>query len=82
MSAVVRLPFNLVGVFTERPYGGSPLAVVTRAQALPTAALSVIAGELRVSKVTRSGYRAGVSRSRKGSCERLLTEALRLAEIG
>jgi trans-2,3-dihydro-3-hydroxyanthranilate isomerase len=45
-----RLRFDVVDVFTDRPYAGNPLAVVHGADALDTAQLAAIAGEFNLSE--------------------------------
>jgi trans-2,3-dihydro-3-hydroxyanthranilate isomerase len=45
-----RLRFDVVDVFTDRPYAGNPLAVVHGAEALDTAQLAAIAGEFNLSE--------------------------------
>lgn len=44
------LPYQVVDVFTDRPYAGNPLAVVLGADELPTAALQAMAREFNLSE--------------------------------
>src|SRR5690242_15486407 len=44
------LPYEIVDVFTDRPYTGNPLAVVFDADGLATAAMQAIAMEFNLSE--------------------------------
>lgn len=46
------LPYDVVDVFTDRPFAGNPLAVVHGAEALSTAQLQSIAREFNLSETT------------------------------
>src|SRR5215813_2936735 len=46
----VTLPYEVVDVFTDRPYAGNPLAVVLDADDLPAGALQAIAAEFNLSE--------------------------------
>ena len=46
----MRYTYHLLDVFTDRPFGGNPVAVFPEAAALPEAAMRVIAGELNLSE--------------------------------
>jgi trans-2,3-dihydro-3-hydroxyanthranilate isomerase len=46
------LPYEVVDVFTDRPYAGNPLAVVLDADDLPTEAMQAIAREFNLSETT------------------------------
>ncbi|HEY7613289.1 MAG TPA: PhzF family phenazine biosynthesis protein [Gemmatimonadales bacterium] len=45
-------PFYLVDVFTDRPFSGNPLAIVTDADDYPTAQMQQIAGEFNQTETT------------------------------
>jgi trans-2,3-dihydro-3-hydroxyanthranilate isomerase len=51
-AAIVRLSYDVVDVFTDRPFAGNPLAVVYGADSLPTAAMHAIAREFNLSETT------------------------------
>ncbi|MEM9290692.1 MAG: PhzF family phenazine biosynthesis protein [Acidobacteriota bacterium] len=46
----MRVPYVTVDVFTDRPFGGNPLAVFPDARRIPEALLQPIAGELNLSE--------------------------------
>jgi trans-2,3-dihydro-3-hydroxyanthranilate isomerase len=48
----MKLEFTTVDVFTDRPFGGNPLAVVTNAQGLSTAQMQSIAAEFNLAETT------------------------------
>ena len=48
----MKLEFTTVDVFTDRPFGGNPLAVVTNAQGLSTAQMQAIAAEFNLAETT------------------------------
>jgi trans-2,3-dihydro-3-hydroxyanthranilate isomerase len=48
--AIVRLSYDVVDVFTDRPFAGNPLAVVYGAESLPTSAMHAIAVEFNLSE--------------------------------
>lgn len=48
----MRLPFTTVDVFTERKFGGNPLAVVTDARGLPSQQMQAIAAEFNLAETT------------------------------
>jgi trans-2,3-dihydro-3-hydroxyanthranilate isomerase len=60
------LPYHVVDVFTDRRYGGNPLAVVLGADDLPTEALQAMAREFNLSETTfpmasdRADYRVRI----------------------
>ena len=47
-----RLHYHLVDVFTDRAFGGNPLAVVTNGRGLDTEAMQAIAKEFNLSETT------------------------------
>ena len=47
-----KLKYHLVDVFTDRAFGGNPLAVFTNARGLPTALMQKIAKEFNLSETT------------------------------
>src|SRR6187402_2759667 len=47
-----RFPYETVDVFTDRPFGGNPLAVFTDARGLTDAQMQSIARELNLSETT------------------------------
>jgi trans-2,3-dihydro-3-hydroxyanthranilate isomerase len=47
-----RLPYHLVDVFTDRAFGGNPLAVFTDGRGIPDALMQSIAKELNLSETT------------------------------
>ena len=48
----MKLPFTTVDVFTDRKFGGNPLAVVTNAQGLSTEQMQAIAAEFNLAETT------------------------------
>ena len=48
----MKLEFTTVDVFTDRRFGGNPLAVVTNAQGLETAQMQAIAAEFNLAETT------------------------------
>src|SRR5260370_31600180 len=48
----MKLEFANVGVFTDRPFGGNPLAVVPEAQGLSTEQMQSIAAEFNLAETT------------------------------
>jgi trans-2,3-dihydro-3-hydroxyanthranilate isomerase len=48
----MKLEFATVDVFTDRPFGGNPLAVVTNAQGLSTGQMQSIAAEFNLAETT------------------------------
>jgi trans-2,3-dihydro-3-hydroxyanthranilate isomerase len=48
----MKLEFATVDVFTDRPFGGNPLAVVTNAQGLAPAQMQAIAAEFNLAETT------------------------------
>ena len=48
----MQIPFVTVDVFTERKFGGNPLAVVPGATALTGAQMQAIAGEFNLAETT------------------------------
>jgi trans-2,3-dihydro-3-hydroxyanthranilate isomerase len=48
----MKLEFTTVDVFTDRPFGGNPLAVVTNAQGLSIGQMQAIAGEFNLAETT------------------------------
>jgi trans-2,3-dihydro-3-hydroxyanthranilate isomerase len=48
----MKLEFTTVDVFTDRPFGGNPLAVVTNAQRLSTEQMQAIAAEFNLAETT------------------------------
>jgi trans-2,3-dihydro-3-hydroxyanthranilate isomerase len=48
----MKLEFTTVDVFTDRPFGGNPLAVVTNAQGLSTGQMQSIAAEFNLAETT------------------------------
>ena len=48
----MKLQFTTVDVFTDRPFGGNPLAVVTNAQGLSTERMQAIAAEFNLAETT------------------------------
>src|SRR6266404_9596697 len=48
----MRLNFVTVDVFTDRPFGGNPLAVVLNAEGLSTERMQAIAGEFNLAETT------------------------------
>src|SRR3981189_2449220 len=48
----MKLEFTTVDVFTDRPFGGNPLAVVTNAQGLSTEQMQAIAAEFNLAETT------------------------------
>src|SRR5882762_10290644 len=48
----MKLEFTTVDVFTNRPFGGNPLAVVTNAEGLSTGQMQAIAAEFNLSETT------------------------------
>lgn len=48
----MKLEFTTVDVFTDRQFGGNPLAVVTNAQGLPTERMQAIAAEFNLAETT------------------------------
>lgn len=48
----MKLPFQTVDVFTDRPFGGNPLAVVTDARGLTTDRMQAIAAEFNYAETT------------------------------
>lgn len=48
----MKLEFSTVDVFTDRPFGGNPLAVVTNAQGLSTERMQAIAAEFNLAETT------------------------------
>src|SRR6476660_3084329 len=51
-SAMPRFPYETVDVFTERPFGGNPLAVFTDARGLSDAQMQALAAEMNYSETT------------------------------
>jgi trans-2,3-dihydro-3-hydroxyanthranilate isomerase len=51
-SAVPRFPYETVDVFTDRPFGGNPLAVFTDARGLSDAQMQALAAEMNYSETT------------------------------
>lgn len=49
-SAVRRLPFHTVDVFTDTPFRGNPLAIVEKADGLTTGQMQIIAREFNLSE--------------------------------
>src|SRR2546421_6336547 len=49
---MTRYHYNLVDVFTDRAFGGNPLAVFTDARGLPPETMQAIAKELNLSEST------------------------------
>ena len=47
-----RLHYHLVDVFTDRPFGGNPLAVFANGGGIPDALMQAIAKELNLSETT------------------------------
>jgi trans-2,3-dihydro-3-hydroxyanthranilate isomerase len=52
MNAQMQLDFETVDVFTDRRFGGNPLAVVVNAQGLATAQMQSIAAEFNLAETT------------------------------
>src|SRR4029079_17092333 len=50
--AVPRFPYETVDVFTDRPFGGNPLAVFTDARGLSDAQMQALAAEMNYSETT------------------------------
>src|SRR5260370_22405002 len=48
----MKLEFTTVDVFTDRPFGGNPLAVVTNALGLSTEQMQAIAAEFNLAETT------------------------------
>src|SRR5882762_4846043 len=48
----MKLEFTTVDVFTDRPFGGNPLAVVTNAQGLGAEQMQAIAAEFNLAETT------------------------------
>src|SRR3981189_643929 len=48
----MKLEFTTVDVFTDRRFGGNPLAVVTNAQGLSTGQMQAIAAEFNLAETT------------------------------
>ena len=48
----MKLQFTTVDVFTDRPFGGNPLAVVTNAQGVSTERMQAIAAEFNLAETT------------------------------
>ena len=48
----MKCEFTTVDVFTDRPFGGNPLAVVTNAEGLPTERMQAIAAEFNLAETT------------------------------
>ena len=48
----MKLEFTTVDVFTDRQFGGNPLAVVTNAQGLSTERMQAIAAEFNLAETT------------------------------
>jgi len=48
----MQLEFTTVDVFTDRPFGGNPLAVVTNAEGLSTGQMQAIAAEFNLAETT------------------------------
>ena len=48
----MKIEFTTVDVFTDRKFGGNPLAVVTNAQGLETAQMQAIAAEFNLAETT------------------------------
>lgn len=48
----MRLEFLTVDVFTDRRFGGNPLAVIPHADGLTTAQMQAVAGEFNLSETT------------------------------
>src|SRR6266436_9361237 len=48
----MQLDYMTVDVFTDRPFGGNPLAVVTNAQGLSAEQMQAIAAEFNLSETT------------------------------
>ena len=48
----MQLDFTTVDVFTDRPFGGNPLAVADRRQGLTTAQMQAIAAEFNLAETT------------------------------
>ncbi|CAN5693515.1 PhzF family phenazine biosynthesis protein [soil metagenome] len=48
----MKLPFSTVDVFTDRPFGGNPLAVVTDGTGLSTEQMQAIAAEFNLAETT------------------------------
>src|SRR5260370_26750382 len=48
----MKLEFTTVDVFTDRPFGGNPLAIVTNAQGLSTEQMQSIAAEFNLAETT------------------------------
>ncbi len=46
------IPFVTLDVFTDRPFGGNPLAVFPDAQGLDTATMQALAAEFNLSETT------------------------------
>ena len=76
------LHFDIVDVFTDRPYAGNPLAVVHRARTLTARQMQAIAAEFGLSETaftlppTTSGPTTGCGSSpRAGSCRSRATPA-------
>ena len=47
-----RFPYETVDVFTDRPFGGNPLAVFTDARGLSDAQMQALAAEMNYSETT------------------------------
>ena len=47
-----KLRYHIVDVFTDRAFGGNPLAVVTNGRGIPTELMQSIAKELNLSETT------------------------------
>lgn len=52
MTIAMNLNYHLLDVFTNRQFGGNPLAVFPDADALPSEQMQSIAGELNLSETT------------------------------
>src|SRR5690349_798964 len=50
--AMPRFPYETVDVFTDRPFGGNPLAVFTDARGLSDAQMQALAAEMNYSETT------------------------------
>src|SRR5580692_2976476 len=48
----MKLEFTTVDVFTDRPFGGNPLAVVTNAEGLASEQMQAIAAEFNLAETT------------------------------
>src|SRR5437660_12260238 len=50
--SMIKSPFHIVDVFTERPFGGNQLAVVTNGRGLSTQVMQAIAREFNFSETS------------------------------